>query len=351
MGGTVIRTALRSALNQVQYVAPVRPRQARDLVAAVYKQVEREFGMLAPPIALHSPTPTVLAASWVMLRESLLARGELDRATKEVVAAGVSVGNGCPYCVEVHSATFGGLVHGPAAAALSTSRVEDLADDSTRALALWARDSAFPGAEPPSPTAETIGVAITFHYLNRMVNIFLGDSPLPPNVPAGARGPASRFLGRFMRSSATVEHRPGTSVDLLPPAPVGDDLWWAAANPTLADGFARAYAAIDEAGARAVPADVRGLVMDQLAEWDGRPKGVSRAWAGAAVSALPQRERPIGMLALLTAMAAYQIDPSVVDDAQLADSALIDLTSWASLAAARRVAAVADRGKTPGHIG
>ncbi|MBC6450533.1 carboxymuconolactone decarboxylase family protein [Actinokineospora xionganensis] len=351
MGGTVIRAALRSALNQVLYVDPVRPRQARDVVATVYQRVEREFGMLAPPIALHSPSPTVLAASWVMLRESLLARGELDRATKEVVAAGVSVGNGCPYCVQVHSATFGGLVHGPAAAALSTSRVEDIADDSTRALALWARDSAFAHARPPSPTAETVGVAVTFHYLNRMVSVFLGDSPLPPNVPAGARGPATRFLGRFMRSSATAEHRPGDSLDLLPPAPVGQDLWWAADSPTIADAFARAYAVIDEAGDRAVPADVRALVIAQLAQWDGRPRGVSRAWAGEAVSVLSPRDRPIGMLALLTAMAAYQIDPSVVDDAGLSHSTLIELTSWSSLTAARRVAAVAQQGKTPGHSG
>ncbi len=349
MGGTVIRAALRSALNQVQYVDPVRPRRARGLVASVYQRVEREFGMLAPPVALHSPAPAVLAASWMMLRESLLARGELDRATKEVVAAGVSVGNGCPYCVEVHSATFGGLVHGPAADALSTSRVEDLADDATRALALWARDSAFPGAEPPKPTAETVGVAVTFHYLNRMVSVFHGDSPLPPNVPAGAHGAATRFLGRFMRSSAIVEHRPGDSLELLPPAPVGEDLWWAADNSTIADAFARAYAAIGEAGDRAVPADVRALVIAQLAEWDGRPKGVSRAWVSDAVSVLSPREKPIGRLALLTAMAAYQIDPSVVDDADLPDSTLIELTSWSSLAAARRVAAVAAQGKTPGH--
>ena len=38
----------------------------------------------------------------------------------------------------------------------------------------------------------------TFHYLNRMVNIFLTDSPLPANLPAAARSNAGRVLGWYM---------------------------------------------------------------------------------------------------------------------------------------------------------
>ena len=52
MGGFVLRSALRRTLRQVRHLSPVRPRHADGLVGQVYRQVERDFGMLAPPIAL-----------------------------------------------------------------------------------------------------------------------------------------------------------------------------------------------------------------------------------------------------------------------------------------------------------
>ena len=113
MASMFLRAARRSSLAQIRHVAPVRPDAATGLVGRVYDQVERDFGMLAPPVALHSPAPAVLAASWLMLRETLIATGKVDRATKEAVGTAVSLGNTCPYCVEVHSATLGGLAGRP----------------------------------------------------------------------------------------------------------------------------------------------------------------------------------------------------------------------------------------------
>ena len=76
----------------------------------MYRQVERDFGMLAPPVALHSPAPEALAAVWVILRESLVATGLAGRPGKEAVAATISLANSCPYCVDVHGATLMGLL-------------------------------------------------------------------------------------------------------------------------------------------------------------------------------------------------------------------------------------------------
>jgi alkylhydroperoxidase family enzyme len=67
--------------------------------------MERDWGFLAPPISLHSPSPEVMAASWLMMCETLLASGRADRVLKESVASAVSEANTCPYCVEVHDAT------------------------------------------------------------------------------------------------------------------------------------------------------------------------------------------------------------------------------------------------------
>lgn len=353
----LLRTALRRSLDQVNHVAPVRVAGSKgrgsestgpdDTVARVYRQAERDFGMLAPPLALHSPAPGPLAASWLMLRESLLVCDRVPRAAKEAVAAAVSLGNSCPYCVEVHSATLGGLLDGPTAAAVSAGDLDAIADPLTRAVAQWAyrtgsrsdsRSAVLPFGPDQAP--ELVGVAVTFHYLNRMVDIFLGASPLPPNLPGPARGSALRMLGRFMGSAARTAHRPGDSLDLLPAAALPEDLGWAAGSPHVAEAFARAGAAIEAAGRRHVPAAVRELLHQRLSDWDGRRPGPSRSWVTDEVAALPAGERAAGRLVLLTALASYQVDQQVIDAyrrQQAGDEALIAATSWASMATARRI--------------
>jgi AhpD family alkylhydroperoxidase len=326
----LIRAALRRAVRQVRHVRPVQSGTAHGLVARVYRQVERDFGMLAPPMALHSPAPEVLAAAWLMLRESLLADGVVDRATKEVVATEVSAGNSCPYCVEVHGSTLRGLgqdntegVIGTWAQAIATR------DGATRG------DVSFPGQY----AAELVAVAVTFHYLNRMVNVFLRESPLPRGIPAW-------LLGQFLKLSAGKTIAPGEALELLPKSGSGPE---PGANPWLAEAFDRAGAAIDRAGQRAVPAAVRDLVCTTLATWDGRPPGPSRAWVDEATARLAGAHRPAGRLALLTAIASYQVDDSVVTDFRRHhedDSTLIELTAWSSMVAAKRIGSWIPTGPT-----
>lgn len=50
----LVRAVLRGSLRQVRYVDVIAPRRARGLVAQVYRRTERDFGVLAPPVALHS---------------------------------------------------------------------------------------------------------------------------------------------------------------------------------------------------------------------------------------------------------------------------------------------------------
>jgi hypothetical protein len=148
------------------------------------------------------------------------------------------------------------------------------------------------------------------------------------------------MLGWFMSGSARAPHPPGLGLELLPPARLPEDLWWATGNPFVAEAFARAAAAIEAAGRAQVPASVRTLVSSRLACWDGQPVGPSRSWVEKELAGLPADERACGRLALLTALAAFQVDRPVIEDfrhTRPADEALIATTSWASMAAARRV--------------
>lgn len=327
---TLVRLAVRRSLNDTRHVQVVKPRHADGLVAEVYRQVELEFGMLAPPTALHSPSPEALAACWLILRETLLAEGFADRAGKEAVATGVSIANNCPYCEDVHGMTLDAL----------TTDGSDVA-----ALTEWARRSATAAdaGPPPGPVEqapELIGVALAFQYYNRVANVFLTDSPFPAHVPLSARPRARQVLGAVLRRSAGGGARPGDSLDLLPPAPRPDDLDWAAASDVVSDAFARAYAATESAGVRSVPEGVRDLVRSRLSTWEGQPPGLSRAWVEEAVAGLPPAEQPAGRLALLVALASYQVDEGLVEDFRRTgadDAAVIDLIAWAAMATARRV--------------
>ena len=337
-GSTLVRVGLRGLTTvQVRQVRAVRFGAAGGEVARLYRDIEREFGVLSLPVVLHAPAPDVMAASWLMLRETYLVNGAVPRGQKEAVSTAVSEGNNCPFCVTMHSSMLSDLVG---------YRDGAIADPAARAIADWTTANATPdtGAGHPVPfpvdqAPEMVGTAVILHYLNRMVSIFLGDLPLPPYAPAATLGVVRRVLVWLMKSAEDPDPRPGTSLDLLPEATLPTDLRWAAGNTAIAEAFARGAAAIERAGHRSVPPEVRELVLEHLSRWDGRPIGPSRAWVEDAVATLPAQAQPGGRLALLTALASYQIDQSVIDRFRADrpdDRSLIDLTSWASLAAARR---------------
>jgi AhpD family alkylhydroperoxidase len=275
-----------------------------------------------------------------MLREVLLVTSDVDRTAKEAVAATVSFGNSCPWCVAIHSTTFSGL---------SGNAAESVTDPRLQALAAWAKDCGTrEGARRHEPACsaeeapELIGTVALLHYFNRMVNVFLTELPLPPGTPRIALGPVMQVLGRQIRPAAGQSYQPGTSLELLPTAPLSRDLSWAASNPVVAGAFARIRGAVDAAGSRSVAPAVRDVVMTELEKWHGEQRGPSRAWAEDAISALPAAHRAAGRLALLTALASYQVDRSVIGEFRSggsSDAQLVELTSWASLAAARRACA------------
>lgn len=306
MISALLRVALRRAPSRVRHVEPVARDMATGLVADVYAQVERDFGLLAPPISLHSPSPEVMAASWLLLRETLLVDGAVDRGWKEAVAAAVSEANSCPYCVEVHGATARGL---------GRNGDHDLA-------------SLFAGDISSDHSAELIGVAATFEYLNRMVNVFLPVSPLPPGASPAVSARANRVLGRLLLPRRAVLPQQ-SAITESPPS-------WAATGHVGA-AFTRARTAFDAAGERSVPAPVREVVTAVLADWNGEPPGLSRSWVDRPVSALNEKQRPAARLALLTAMASYQVDDTVIGELRhqgTDDAELIDMTAWASFVAA-----------------
>jgi len=341
---------------QVKYVAPVPDASATGLVAQVYAQVTDDMRLVIPPALLHSPAPDVLAAYWVLLRESLVA-GRVDRAVKEAAAAAVSVANICPYCVDVHSVGLYDLSTEHDAEAVAADRVDEMGDADLRSVAAWARmaHQVDAGAAPPADLtaaarAELIGVVVCFHYLTRMVNVFLSSFLLPPGLGPGRRRRLKQGISRLLRSTLRGTREPGRSLDLLPAAPLPASADWAAGSPDVAAAAARSYRVFELAGRRSLPTSVRQLVLEQLERWRGEETGLSTAWCEDLIVDLSEPDRSAARLALLTALASHQVGEDIVAEFQRhheGDGALVDVTAWASFSAARLIGS--RQSATPGR--
>ncbi len=97
---------------------------------------------------------------------------------------------------------------------------------------------------------------------------------------------------------------------------------------------------IETAGRNALPADVRALVRKRVAAWNGESPSLSRGWVEEAIAGLDDSSKPAARLALLVALASYQVDESVIEAYRAqhpGDDTLIEAAAWASFIAAQRV--------------
>ena len=346
-GDRVEKRIVATGFDRVKYIAPVRPEAATGLVAAVYEQLARDFQLLAP-ITLTSPLPALLAARWTVTRETLIA-GAAPRLEKELVAAAVSQANACPYCVAAHALMLHGGGLDDVGQVLARGDAEAIANSRLRAVARWALNTRSPDhpavVDPPfdeRSAPEFVGTAVAFHTTNRIVDVFLEASPIA--MPSGLQWTAALLTKPV---ASTFAHRlvglapaPGESLSLLPDAPLPLDLRWAASNAVVAGAFARAASVVDHLGASLVPSAARAIVLEHVDRWRGEAMGPSRAWVETAILPIAQPARPAARLALLTALASFQIDDDVVSafrEQSPSDDALLGTVAWAAFTAARRV--------------
>ena len=301
----------------------------RRMARKVYRQMRRDF-MVASPFMLHASVPELLAASWAVVRESLFT-GEVARGDKEIVAWAVSEANRCPFCVDAHHA------------AVRAARASDAA------LEAWGQATAAAHHDelraPPfseAERAEYFGTAVAFHYLNRMVSVFLDEKMMPvPNFMNGM----TRFMAKIMMGGMIRKGRknePGESTSVLPE--FDETLsWrpaWAESHPHVAAALG-AWSAINEQAAREhLGEDFVAAVGAAIDAWQGGSPGMGDAWLADVRPPLPEEQLAAANLALLTVMAPYMVDDArikaVLKAGMKREQALVT-TAWAAQRAARRV--------------
>jgi AhpD family alkylhydroperoxidase len=276
---------------------------------------------------LHRARPEILAGVWIALRETLVV-GAVPRRRKERIATAISELNRCPYCVDAHRIML----------AATTGGVDDRAAD--REIS-WARSTLEPGAEilarPPfgeREGPELRGTAFCFHYINRMVTLLLGDSPLP--LGGWLRRPIALASSLYFARVLRRRPRPGVSLALLPPSSLPSQLSWASESP-VAEALARFTHSIERSVESEIEPEDRERVVAHLRGWLGAPPPIGSGWL---VEALGGEGSPRARLALLAARAPHRVGATEIEMARGDgdDGELLAVLSWGSLRAALRIA-------------
>lgn len=313
-----------------RFTSFVPRRQADGLVKTVYDQISREFGLVAEPFSLHSPSPPILAGTWAMLRESLVV-GNRARAEKETIAAAISHGNRCPWCHDAHVT----MLHATGSYASQDPFLQEI---DRWARASCRREEVVSQPFDPEDAPEFLATALAFHYLNRMVSALLVERVMPANQKI--RGTLQRIGGLLFSRQTRKVLEPGASSVLLPDAPLPEDLLWAAPNPYISTALAQMASIVEEEADSVLSPEARQLIDTYLEDWTADPPALGGGWATPLMNLLPPEERPALCIALYCAVAPHQLSARQVESflsQHSSERGLIAAASWGSFAAARRI--------------
>jgi len=333
----------KASVKTMRYVSAIPVRAATGLVRRTYDMIAEDF-FVNGSLSSHSRVPELFAGTWLGGREIVLVTDRVDRTTKEAMGATLSYLNECPYCADMLvSLVHGSGKHG-AATSIFKGAEETISDPTMRRRLAWVRQVATEGPESATDVPftadqlpEAIGTMLTLHYVNRFSHVAMDGSPVGDSF----KNTALRLFGYELRETTERPIAPGRALDLLPAAPLPDDLAWARPNPRIADALARWAAAVTREASKAVSPEVREVVRRRLDAWRGELMPISRRWVESEVEGLEGEDRDVAKLILIVAKASYQFDDSLVQAALGPDpdeQRLIRILAFASLSAARRLA-------------
>jgi AhpD family alkylhydroperoxidase len=101
------------AEDRIATVKPIEEHQASELVAAIFADIKQTKSIDFVPAFWRTiaTNPVQLELVWTNLKtlmhpEAVGRVAQLDSQTREIIALAVSATNGCPYCVNSHSAAL-----------------------------------------------------------------------------------------------------------------------------------------------------------------------------------------------------------------------------------------------------
>jgi hypothetical protein len=314
----------------IRFLEPIKYADSTGDVKKVYDEISYDY-VLAAPFTLHASNPKIMAGSWSLVRESLIVNGEVNRLTKEAIAGGVSISNQCQYCLEAHIKMSGGKI-----------------DEKNKDLFEWSK-SHYKDNEliqnPPfsiDEAPEIIGTALTFHYINRMVSVFVTEYPLP--LP-GFLYWLKPFISSFFKNTAAVnitgvKALPGQSLKWLAPVEVSTEFLWAESNIHIKNSFLGFDKLMDQTAENVIPPNVQEVVLNYLADWTGNSLGFGNEWIDNMTKDLVPSEKIIAQFILLIATMPYKITNLHIDELRkngIGNEELLIISSWGSWQATKKI--------------
>lgn len=327
----------------LKYLVPIKPSKAKGLIAQVYSQIKKDFGRIVEPFTLHSPIPKLLAGAWMVSRESELV-GFVPRNIKEAVAASVSKLNQCPYCVDAHTIMMSAAGDKRTAELLTKGKYDEIEPSQTKKIMKWALSTLSPKSEiikdPPFSkewTPELVGTALFYHYINPLVTIFLGNTPLPfPFFKSQLKPIASRLFKKAVNSPKLD----GDSLILLPKAELPEDLSWTKASNNVSGAYARFSEVIIELEKTIIPIQTKNIVYQSIDNWPKVTKKFGTDWLEELTHPLKGEFKIAATIALLTIYSPYKITQEIIKDFKHFfpnQKQLLGITAWASFLRAKKI--------------
>lgn len=343
----------RLSIQTMRYVKSVPRREASGLVKEVYDMIAEDF-FINGSLTSHSKVPELLAGVWTGGRESMLVDDILDRTTKEAMTAVVSQMNECAYCGDMLIS----LVHAgdkkDEASRLFEEEEVNIADEVIREKLIWTKEviSREEGGDLPLPfpregLPEVIAAILAISHINRFSHIVMDGSPVNPLFGSKQmKGLSLKMFGNELKSTKLSSLIPDRTANLLPKAPLPDDMTWAEGSPRIAGAVSRWAGAIEREAPRVVSDELKAFVETNLSQWDGLAMPLFTDWVEEETKSLTGHDRDVARFVLLVAKSAPLTGEELTRRVFQSEEQFIRLLAWASFSGARQVAfRVAERVK------
>ncbi len=330
----------------IKYIKIDRNRSNNEFLNEMYSQIKHDFGAVVEPFLIHSLSPKLLGGVWAACRETELITDIVPRNAKELIASTVSQINKCPYCVDAHTIMLNALGENKVAESLSKKGEGNIHDPKLKNLYKWALATRSPKEDiiltPPfsiEEAPEIIGIAVFYHYINKMASMFLSETPLPFNFKF-SKMVLKIITGLFFSFSAKRVKNSGDSLKFIQMAELPEELNWAKGSPEISKAFAGLSNIIDNIGNEILSPEVRKYVTEYIQSWNGEYPGMSSKWVDTAINKLDAEQKEIGRLILIASIAPYQINQQMVisfRNIYPEEDSLLGAIAWGSFLVAKRI--------------
>ena len=325
---------------KIKYIKYISLKKANPRIKAIYKQIKRDFGILAEPFTLHSAIPDLLATVWAVTREICLINKNVPRPYIETISTAISYNNSCKYCIDAHTIMLLTLKNKSVSEAIKTGNLEQIKDTKLQQICRWVLANNDFNTNiikcPPftlDEAPEIVGTAFVFNYINRVVEIFLKKSPV--SEKQFGKSLLLKIATFIFSKSVKTKKKAGESLQFINQEVTDDpDFKWAKPNKIILKTLSALKATCNIEVDKYISSQTKQKIIE-IAKTNNRDNvQLSSNWTNRFKKDFSKEEFSLAKLMLLTMFAPYQITEKNISDLQtnnISDEAILAVTSFASL--------------------